>query len=186
LLPPYTTLDLTDFSYTAVPPEQYRPMDPATVARRAGERAAEEAEAEISVGEIAQLKRKLNAFRWLLRLLLPRGFAFRLGDTRLLYNPRRGELGNVAAMGGTEGDFVVDVPTATMKEALRNNHLTDLGITMFVRIRLLRRIDLRKAYALFVLFQFDDYGHLRTFRSFLRWIGRGLRYTLALRLPAPP
>ncbi|MBV8336496.1 MAG: MBL fold metallo-hydrolase [Alphaproteobacteria bacterium] len=185
LLPPYTTLNLTDFTYTAVPPEQYRAMDPSTVARRTSARAAEEAEAEISAEEIAQLKRKLNAFRWVLRLLFPRGFAFRLGDKRLVYNPRRGELENVAATGGAEGDFVIDVPTATMKEALRNDHLTDLGITMFVRIQLLRPIDLRKAYALFVLFQFDDYGHLRSVRSFVRWVRRGLRYTFALRLPEP-
>jgi Beta-lactamase superfamily domain len=182
LLPPYTTLNLTDFTYTAVSPEQYRPMDMATVARRTSERAAKEAEAEISVEEIAQLERKLNAFRWLLRLLFPRGFAFRLGDKRLVYNPRGGGLREGAA----EGDFVIDVPKATMKDALRNNHLTDLGITMFVRIRLLRRIDLRKPYALFVLFQFDDYGHLRSVRSLLRWLRRGFRYTVALRLPTPP
>jgi hypothetical protein len=183
LLPPYTTLNLTDFAYTVVSPEQYRPMDPATVARRTGERAAEEAEAEISSAEIAQLERKLNAFRWLLFLLFPRGFAFRLGDTRLVYNPRRGNL--AAAGAAAEGDFVVDVPKATMKEALRNNHLTDLGITMFVRIRVLRPIDLRKPYGLFVLFQFDDYGHLRSIRSLLRWLGWGFRYTFALRVPAP-
>jgi hypothetical protein len=28
-----------------------------------------------------------------------------------------------------------------MKEAVRNNHVSDLGITMFVRVRLLRRLD---------------------------------------------
>jgi Beta-lactamase superfamily domain len=183
LLPPYATLNLTDFTYTAVLPEQYRPMDPGTLTRRTSERAAEEEEAEISSDEIALLKRKLNAFRWLLCMLFPRGFAFRLGDKRLVYNSWRGDLENVAA---AEGDFVIDVPKATMKEALRNNHLTDLGITMFVRIRVLRPIDLRKAYALFVLFQFDDYGHLRSVKSLLRWLGRGFRYTLALRLPTPP
>jgi Beta-lactamase superfamily domain len=186
LLRPYTTLNLTDFTYTAVLPEQYRPIDPATLARRTSQRAVEEQEAKISVEEIARLQRKLNAFRWLLCFLFPRGFSFHLGNTRLVYNPRRGELRNMDAVQGSEGDFVIDVPTATMKEALRNDHLTDLGITMFVRIRLLRPIDLRKPYALFVLFQFDDYGHLRSVKSFLRWIGRGLRYTFALRLPAPP
>ena len=72
-----------------------------------------------------------------------------------------------------------------MKGALHNDHLTDLGITMFVRIRLLRPIDPRKAYGLFVLFQFDDYRHLAGLGPFLRWFGRGLRFTLA-RLPAPP
>jgi len=58
-------------------------------------------------------------------------------------------------------------------------------ITMFVRIRLLRRLDPRKVYALFVLFQFDDYGHLRSVASLLRWVSLAIRYTLLLRLPLP-
>jgi len=56
---------------------------------------------------------------------------------------------------------------------------------MFVRIRLLRRLDPRKVYALFVLFQFDDYGHLRSVASLLRWVGLAIRYTLLLRLTLP-
>ena len=186
LLPPYTTLDLSDFTYTAVPPEAYRPMAPASLAQRTAERAVVETEAKISTDEIALLERKLNVFRWLLRLLFSRGFGFRFGDRHLHYDPRRGRLHASNAAEVEAGDFIIDVPTATMKEALHNNHLTDLGITMFVRIRLLRPVDPRRAYGLFVLFQFDDYGHLAGIGPFLRWLGRGLRYTFVPRLPAPP
>jgi hypothetical protein len=82
---------------------------------------------------------------------------------------------------------MVSVPKLTMKEAIRNNHLTDLGITMFVRVRLLRRLDPRKIYALFVLFQLDDYGygHLRNITSLLRWVMLAIRYTRPRRLPVP-
>jgi len=97
----------------------------------------------------------------------------------------RGLLCDVDEDGGGCGDFVVSVPKLTMTEAIRNNHLSDLGITMFVRVRLLRRLDPRKIYALFVLFQFDDYGHLRSGASLLRWVGLAIRYTLLLRLPVP-
>jgi len=186
LLPPYTTLDLTDFTYTAVPPEAYRPMAPASLAQRTAERAVVETEAKISTDEIALLERKLNVFRRLLRLLFSRGFGFRFGDRRFHYDPRHGRLHASNAAEVEAGDFIIDVPTATMKEALHNNHLTDLGITMFVRIRLLRPVDPRRAYGLFVLFQFDDYGHLAGIGPFLRWLGRGLRYTFVPRLPAPP
>lgn len=185
LLPPYTTLDLEDLSYTAVAPERYRAIDPAILARRTRERASEEEEAEISPDERALLKRKLDAFRWVLRVLFPRGFTFRLGGGGLAYDPRRGALCEADPLNNPPGDFVVDVPKATMKEALRHNHLSDLGITMFVRIRLLRAIDPRKVYGLFVLFQFDDYGHLAGVGPLLRWLGRGLRYTLLSRLPSP-
>jgi hypothetical protein len=186
LLPPYTTLELGDFAYSSIPPEHYRPMEPAKLAALTRQRAAEEAAADISAAETALLERKLNAFRRLLRLIFPRGFAFRLGEHCLEYNPARGRLRDGGGAGGGQGDFIVDVPKLTMKEALRNNHVSDLGITMFVRIRLLRRVDPRKVYGLFVLFQFDDYGHLAGGGSLLRWLRRGIRYTLALRLPLPP
>ena len=54
------------------------------------------------------------------------------------------------------------------------------------RLMRLRKIDPRKVYGLFVLFQFDDYGHLRGPAAFMRWIGTGLRHSLPRRLPLPP
>jgi hypothetical protein len=186
LLPPYATLDLQDLQYRAVPPEQYRPIAPVTLDVLTNRRSTAEETAEISAEDVAGLERKLNAFRWLLWLMFPRGFAFELGERCLKYDPPKGRLRDADAVGGRCGNFIVTVPKLTMKEALRHDHVSDLGITMFVRIRLLRRLDPRKIYALFVLFQFDDYGHLRSVRSLLRWLGRGLRYTFAVRLPAPP
>lgn len=186
LLPPYTTPDLADFTHTSIPPEHYRPMSPAKLEALTGQRAAEEETAEISAAEVALLARKLNAFRWLLWLLFWRRFAFRLGEHCFEYDPAHGWLRDRGITRGGQGDFVVEVPKLTMKEALRNNHLTDLGITMFVRIRPLRRIDPRKAYGLFVLFQFDDYGHLAGIGALLRWLRRGIRYSFVLRLHPPP
>jgi hypothetical protein len=141
LLAPYTTLDLGDLSHTAVPPERYRAVDPATLARLTRARAAAERDATIDADDVAGLRRKLNAFRCLWILLFPRGFSFALGERRLKYAPWRGTL---ADAGAESGDFVVSVPKLTMKEAIRNGHVSDLGITMFVRVLLLRRIDPRK------------------------------------------
>ncbi|HEV2336728.1 MAG TPA: hypothetical protein VGS13_14590 [Stellaceae bacterium] len=131
-------------------------------------RLADEAAAELTAAEVVRLEAKLNAWRWLLWPLFPPGFAFCLGGLRLAYSPRRGKLHDTD--GETVGDFEISMPALTLKEALRNNHLSDLGITMFVRVRLLRRLDPRKVYGLFVLFQFDDYGHLRSPGAFLRWV----------------
>jgi hypothetical protein len=185
-LPPYTDIDLADLTCRSTPPEQYRPLAPARLAALTAERTAEEKAAEISAVDIARLERKLRLFRWVLCLIFPRGFAFALGARRLRYDPLRGRLFDVDEDGGGCGDFVVSVPKLTMTEAIGNNHLSDLGITMFVRVRLLRRLDPRKIYALFVLFQFDDYGHLRSIASLVRWVGLAIRYTLLLRLPEPP
>jgi hypothetical protein len=185
LLPPYTDIDLADLTYASTPPEQYRPLAPARLALRTAERAAAEEGSEISLAEVAALQHKLNVFRWLLCLIFPRGFAFALDARTLRYDALRGRLRDADAASGGCGDFVVSVPKLTMTEAIGNNHLSDLGITMFVRIRLLRRLDPRKIYARFVLFQFDDYGHLRSVASLLRWVRLAIRYTLLLRLPAP-
>jgi hypothetical protein len=184
LLPPYTTLDLAGLQAEATPPERYRPAPEAVRARHTAARLAAESAATIAPGDIAALERKLNLWRWLLWPLFPRGFAFATGGRCLVYEPRRGRVRDEPD--GDWGDFVVSVPTLTLKEALANDHLSDLGITMFVRIRLLRRLDPRKVYGLFVLFQFDDYGHLRRPGALLRWLWRGVRHSLPRRLPLPP
>jgi hypothetical protein len=185
LLPPYTTLDLGDFTHSSIPAEHYRPIEPARFAAPIRHRAAEEAAAEISHEEVVLLERKLNKFRPLLWFILPRGFAFRLGEHYLVYRPQDGRL-RTADPDGEVGDFVVDIPKLALKEALHNNHLSDLGIAMFVRIRLLRKVDPRKAYALFVLFQLDDYGHLAGTAALARWLRCGIRYNFTRRLPLPP
>ena len=186
LLPPYTTLDLADFAYYAPAPEQYRRAEPSRVAMVAQSRSVAEDAATVSAREVTALEEKLNVFRWLLWVMFPRGFALQLGEARFIYDAWRGRLIQADTLGSRHGDFIVAVPKLTIKEAIRNNHLTDLGITMFVRIRLLRRLDLRKVYALFVLFQIDDYGHLRNVAAFLRWLWRGVRFSFALRLPVSP
>jgi hypothetical protein len=186
LLPPYTTLDLAEFRYCSTDPERYRAMKASRVAIITQRRVAQEERAVIAAEDVAGLERKLRAFRWLLWLQFPRGFAFRLGEKCFSYDALRGQLGDGDARDSGCGDFIVDVPKLTIKEAVRNNHVSDLGITMFVRVHLLRRLDPRRVYALFVLLQIDDYGHLRTIAALLRWLRRGVRYTFALRLPVPP
>jgi hypothetical protein len=183
LLPPYTTLELAGFGHHSIAPERYRPAPAAVVAARAASRLGDETSAAIDDDDAAALQRKLNMWRWLLRVVFPRGFTFEAGTDCLVYDPRRGRVRLEPA--GDYGDFVIAVPPLTLKEALRNDHLSDLGITMFVRIRLLRRLDPRKVYALFILFQFHDYGHLRGPRALWRWLWTGLRGSLPRRLPAP-
>lgn len=186
LLPPYATLDLTEFTHCATAPGQYRAAEQSRVAIATRCRANEEDAATVSTQDIMALERKLNAFHWLLWLMFPRGFAFQLGEVRLDYNTWRGRIVDADAPRSRQGDFIVAVPKSTIKEAIENNHVSDLGITMFVRIRLLRRLDPRKVYALFVLLQIDDYRHLRSSAAFLRWLWRGVKFTFALRLPVMP
>ena len=182
LLPPYTTLDLRDLSHETLPPERYNRVAAARVAALTARRMAEENAAVFGDADVAPLRRKLNAFRLLLAAIFPRGFSFRFGGRCLRYDAWRGRLRDVDAEGRERGDFVIFVPTLTMKEALANDHVSDLGITMFVRIRLLRRFDPRWVYALFVLLGFDDYRHTRSLRALWRWVSAGIANTFRLDL----
>src|SRR5207244_12810075 len=74
LLPPYTDIDLADFTRRSTPPEQYRPLASARLAALTAERAAAEEAAEISAAGVAGLQRKLNVYRWLFCLIFPRRF----------------------------------------------------------------------------------------------------------------
>jgi hypothetical protein len=158
-------------------------MEQSRLAALTEQRIAEEEMAALLSDDIAGLERKLNAFRLVLWLFFSRGFGFQLGEHRLHYNTMRGRLKECSS--SNRGDFIVTIPKLTIKEAVRNNHVSELGISMFIRICLLRRIDPKKVYALFALFQIDDYGHLRNAASLLRWVSRGIRYTFARRLPVP-
>jgi hypothetical protein len=186
LLPPYATLDLAEFTHCATAPGEYRMAEQSRVAMITQCRSANEDAVTVSAQDIASLERKLNAFHWLFWLMFPRGFALQFGEVRLNYDTWRGRLADADVLRSRPGDFIVAVPKLTIKEAVENDHVSDLGITMFVRIRLLRRIDPRKVYALFVLLQIDDYGHLRSPVALLRWLWRGVRFTFALRLPVSP
>jgi hypothetical protein len=112
-------------------PAEYRPMERSRVAALTEHRVAEEEMAALSADDIAGLERKLKAFRWLLLLFFPRGFVFQLGERRLHYNTLRGHLeeGNSS----NRGDFIVVIPKLAIKEAVRNNHVSELGISMFIR-----------------------------------------------------
>jgi hypothetical protein len=182
LLPPYTTLNLDDLSSQTVPPADYRTIDPARIRALTRKRVEVEQIATIDADDVAGLLRKINASRWFWRVLFPRGFCFLLGDRRLKYDPWRGTLANTAA---DSGDFVITVPKLAMKEAIRNNHVSDLGITMFVRVHLLRRINPMKVYGLFVLLMLDDYGHLSSFGALWHWLRSALKWSFGLRLPVP-
>ena len=63
--------------------------------------------------------------------------------------------------------MVISLPDKVLDESLHNNVLTDLGITMFIRVD--RQIRARVAYGTFLMFGLHDYGHFNDIRSFRRF-----------------
>ena len=91
--------------------------------------------------------------------------------------PGRGRLvdGDLPS-GGRAATLSSMVPKLTIKEAVRNNHVSELGIAMFVRIRLLRRIDPEKNLcAIRVAANRRLRASRRAPAALLRWLRRGIR-----------
>jgi len=101
--------------------------------------------------------------------LVPPRFAFQLGARRLPLQMARAVFDDFATgSGGRDGAFVIEIPKLTREDPKQR-----LKDTMLVSFVCCERLDPRKVYALFVLFQFDDYGPLRSIGVLLRWVGPG-------------
>jgi hypothetical protein len=65
-------------------------------------------------------------------------------------------------------DFVISLPDKVLYEALLNGILTDLGITMLIRVD--TQVDVRRSYAVFSLMALRDYGYFRPLRNLLKGV----------------
>ena len=65
-----------------------------------------------------------------------------------------------------------------LDDALTNGILTDLGITLFVRID--TKINQKLAYLFFILMGLRDYGHFKSVRDF----ARSVRFYLPMVFPS--
>lgn len=74
-------------------------------------------------------------------------------------------------------DFVVTLPDKVLYEALQNNILTDLGITMFTRVD--TKVNVRLTYGAFSLMGLHDYGHFSDPKNFLRFLRFYTPYVLS-------
>jgi hypothetical protein len=93
-----------------------------------------------------------------LRAVYRRGIGWRLSTsgTERFYNTRTRQLEQTIP---ADWDLVITLPDQVLYEALRNGVLTDLGISMFIRVD--TRVDNRRTRIAFILMGLRDYNHLR-------------------------
>jgi hypothetical protein len=131
-------------------------------AAKVREREAEEAAFSVPPDFDAKLRRYLGEVP-LFRLLYRKGVGWRLntsGEERF-YSTKNGTVSHKIP---ENYDFVVSLPGKVLDDALSNNVLTDLGITMFLRID--ARIDARRIYGAFLLMGLHDAGYFAGARDF--------------------
>lgn len=162
LTPPYVSLDLQTLDLTSsyVPPD--RRLDDAKKAKIEEEQARELEFIHPSDFD-HRLKEYLDEIVPI-RLVFPRGIGWRLATsgTERFYNTRTRRIEHEIPRAH---DFAITIPDKVLYEALCNNILTDLGVTMFIRVDTNRATKV--TYGAFMLMGLHDYGYFRDVGKFI-------------------
>jgi hypothetical protein len=162
LCQPFVTMDLQSFVWTSAYDAVKRSLTEAQLARVREEEAQEKSFVwpEANNAKLKAYMDEIYFARWLYR----KGIGWRLTTSgrELFYRSKTRTIENTIP---DDHDFVISLPDKVMDDALTNGILTDLGITLFVRID--TRINQKLAYLFFILMNLRDYGHFKTKRDFL-------------------
>jgi hypothetical protein len=181
LLPPYVSLDLGTFEYTAPELLDYRPS---SLTCRQKELVSEshqrDARETLNGDDVLRLQAILNEERLALLCLFPGGIAFVAGDIRLTYDPVRGKVRE----GKHQASVTVDVPTGPFRDALQYGHFTDLFIGLFCEIHLEHEEKGATFETLYRFFFLRDYGYGGVWKR-LHWLYWAWR-RVKPKVPPPP
>jgi hypothetical protein len=162
LCQPFVTMDLQTFAWTSAYDAVKRSLTDAQIARVHEEEAQERSFVwpESNAAKLKAYMDEIYFVRWLYR----KGIGWRLTSSgrELFY---RTSTRAVETKIPDQHDFVISLPDKVLDDALSNGILTDLGITLFVRVD--TKVHLKLAYLFFILMNLRDYGHFKTVRDFL-------------------
>lgn len=183
LLPPFPTLDLETFDYSAPQPGPALPLPSPAAERRIADLEERDRTERLTDDDLARLAEILNQERLSMLAVLPRGLAFDAGPDRLFYDPKRGRLLKIEAPRAIRPAARIVAPTATFREAIQYGHVADLFIGMFMDIHLDEDTPHRRVNFFYYLMTLRDYGYVGVWRRlrWALWAWRGLRR----RLPPP-
>jgi hypothetical protein len=164
LCKPFVTMDLNTHEFTSSYNPEHRALSAAQAAK-----VTEEESGEAGFTWPPEGDHKLKAYLdeiYFLRMLFRRGIGWRLTSSKreLFYNSRRREIEHGIP---EDHDFVISIPDKVLFGALENGILTDLGITLFVRVD--TKVNLKLTYLAFLLMGVRDYGHFKKLTNFLKF-----------------
>lgn len=162
LCQPFVRMDLQTFAWTSDYGSVKRSLTDAQLARVHEEEAQEKSFVwpEANAAKLKAYIDEIYFVRWLYR----KGIGWRLTTSgrELFYRSKTRTIENKIP---DDHDFFISLPDKVLDDALTNGILTDLGITLFVRID--TKINRKLAYLFFILMNLRDYGHFRTTRDFV-------------------
>lgn len=103
---------------------------------------------------------------YFLRLFFRRGIGWKLttSNKEFFYNTKIGKIEDKIP---EDFDVIISLPDKVIYESLENNILTDLGITMFIKVE--TKVNDKFTYGLFLLMGLHDYGHFNSRRDFTKF-----------------
>jgi hypothetical protein len=168
---PFATMDLDTFEHSSGYSEIRRKLDEKQLAKVQAIEAAEST-FELPADFDQKLKQYLDEI-YFVRTIYRRGIGWRLtsSNTERFYDTRSRRVERSIPAGH---DFIISLPDKVLYEALQNGVLTDLGITLFVRVD--TKISIKRTYAAFLLMGLHDYGHFKNPLRLTRFVGFYMPY----------
>lgn len=103
---------------------------------------------------------------YFLRTIFRRGIGWRLttGGREFFYKTKTGKIEEKIP---EDYDIIISLPDQVLYESLQNNILTDLGITMFIKVE--TKVSDRFTYGFFLMMGLHDYGHFNSYKDFMKF-----------------
>jgi hypothetical protein len=168
---PFVTMDLKSFEWSSTYRDAKRSLSDTQLARVRDEE-QEEGKFVWPEDDNQRLKQYLDEI-YFLRWLYRKGIGWRLTSSgrELFYRSRTRTIETAIPQ---DHDFTISLPDKVLHDALNNGILTDLGITLFVRVD--TKVNLKLSYLAFILMGLRDYGHFRSPGDFLALVRFYLPY----------
>lgn len=164
LCEPFVDIDLDTFTVKSDYSNVNRTLNEAKLLKVA-KREEEEETFELP-SDIADKLKKYMSEIYFLRIFFRRGIGWKLTNSNkeFFYNTRTKEIENKIP---ENYDVTISLPDKVIYESLENNILTDLGITMFIKVD--TKVNNKFTYGFFLLMGLHDYGHFNSYRNFIRF-----------------
>lgn len=165
LCPPFIKMDLNTCSFSSSYSSISRKLADYNI-KKVIQR--EKAEADFTLPEDCGLKlqKYLNEI-FLLKFLFYRGIGWKLttSNKEFFYNTRTGKIENKIP---ENYDLIISLPDMVLYESLENNILTDVGISMFIRVD--TKVSTKFTYGFFLLMGLHDYGHFNSPKEIMHFV----------------
>ncbi len=165
LCPPFVEMDLDTMEYTSSYSDVNRKLDAENL-KKVMAREQEEESFVLPTDCAARLNKYMNEI-YFLRMFFRRGIGWKATTSgkEFFYNTRTRKLEDKIP---DNYDLVISLPDKVLYESLENNVLTDLGISMFIRVD--TKVSTKFTYGFFLMMGLHDYGHFNSFKDWLKFV----------------